>query len=76
MVATWRESASILDYFNQLGINRSVVYPVLENDGQVTARTAVIMVMLPPIYYYSRPTFSGTNADYKQLIDEAHGRKV
>lgn len=70
MVATWRIRQH-LDYFNQLGVTALWFTPVLENDSPSNGKNSSYHGYATTNYYRVDPRF-GTNADYKQLIDEAH----
>ena len=60
-----------LDYFNQLGVTALWFTPVLENDSPSNGKNSSYHGYATTNYYRVDPRF-GTNADYKQLIDEAH----
>ncbi len=66
-----------LDYFNQLGVTALWFTPVLENDSPSDGKNSSYHGYATTNYYRVDPRF-GTNAEYKQLIDEAHkkGLKV
>ena len=60
-----------MDYFNQLGVTALWFTPVLENDSPSNGKNSSYHGYATTNYYRVDPRF-GTNADYKQLIDEAH----
>ncbi len=66
-----------LDYFNQLGVTALWFTPVLENDSPNDGKNSTYHGYATTDYYRVDPRF-GTNAEYKQLIKEAHrkGLKV
>lgn len=66
-----------LDYFNQLGVTALWFTPVLENDSPNDGKSSTYHGYATTDYYRVDPRF-GTNAEYKQLIEEAHqkGLKV
>ena len=67
-----------LDYFNQLGVTALWFTPVLENNSPDNADGySTYHGYATTDYYRVDPRF-GTNAEYRQLIDEAHqkGLKV
>ncbi len=66
-----------LDYFNELGVTALWFTPVLENDSPNDGKNSTYHGYATTDYYKVDPRF-GTNAEYKQLIDEAHkkGLKV
>ena len=66
-----------LDYFTDLGVTALWFTPVLENDSPDNGTTSTYHGYATTDYYRVDPRF-GTNAEYKQLIDECHqkGLKV
>ena len=63
-----------LDYFNQLGVTALWFTPVLENDSPDNEQGySTYHGYATTDYYRVDPRF-GTNAEYKQLIDAAHGK--
>ena len=66
-----------LDYFNQLGVTALWFTPVLENDSPNDGKNSTYHGYATTDYYRVDPRF-GTNAEYKQLVNEAHqkGLKV
>ena len=60
-----------LDYFSQLGVTALWFTPVLENDSPNDGKNSTYHGYATTNYYRVDPRF-GTNAEYKQLIDEAH----
>lgn len=66
-----------LDYFTDLGVTALWLTPVLENDQKEADGQSCYHGYATTNYYKVDPRF-GTNAEYKQLIDEAHtkGLKV
>ena len=66
-----------LDYFNELGVTALWLTPVLENDSPDHGTQSSYHGYATTDYYRVDPRF-GSNADYRQLIDDAHkkGLKV
>ncbi len=66
-----------LDYFNQLGVTALWFTPVLENNSPDNGRQSTYHGYATTNYYRVDPRF-GTNAEYSQLVEEAHkkGLKV
>ena len=66
-----------LDYFKELGVTALWLTPVLENDSPDQGEWSTYHGYATTDYYRVDPRF-GTNADYRQLCDEAHqkGLKV
>ena len=63
-----------LDYFNELGVTALWFTPVLENDSPDNEQGySTYHGYATTDYYRVDPRF-GTNAEYKQLIDEAHAK--
>lgn len=63
-----------LDYFNELGVSALWFTPVLENNSPDTDNGfSTYHGYATTDYYRVDPRF-GTNAQYKQLIDEAHAK--
>lgn len=62
-----------LDYFNQLGVTALWFTPVLENNSPDQGNQSTYHGYATTDYYKVDPRF-GTNAEYKQLIDEAHAK--
>lgn len=63
-----------LDYFNELGVTALWFTPVLENNSPDTDNGfSTYHGYATTDYYRVDPRF-GTNAQYKQLIDEAHAK--
>lgn len=62
-----------LDYFTDLGVTALWFTPVLENDSPDHGKTSTYHGYATTDYYRIDPRF-GTNAEYKQLIDEGHGK--
>lgn len=60
-----------LDYFNELGVTALWVTPVLENNSPDRHKQSTYHGYATTNYYRVDPRF-GTNAEYKQLIDECH----
>ena len=60
-----------LDYFKELGVTALWFTPVLENDSPDHGTQSTYHGYATTNYYRVDPRF-GTNAEYKQLIDEAH----
>lgn len=60
-----------LDYFTDLGVTALWFTPVLENDSPDNGKTSTYHGYATTDYYRIDPRF-GTNAEYKQLIDESH----
>ncbi|MCF0199398.1 MAG: glycoside hydrolase family 13 protein [Bacteroidaceae bacterium] len=60
-----------LDYFNELGVTALWVTPVLENNSPDRDRQSTYHGYATTNYYRVDPRF-GTNAEYRQLIDECH----
>ena len=66
-----------LDYFNELGVTALWFTPILENDSPDDHGASTYHGYATTDYYRVDPRF-GTNAQYRQLIDDAHahGLKV
>ena len=66
-----------LSYFNELGVTALWLTPILENDNPSDDVKSSYHGYATTDYYKVDPRF-GTNAEYRQLIDEAHkkGLKV
>ena len=66
-----------LDYFNELGVTALWFTPVLENNSPDHGTQSTYHGYATTDYYRVDPRF-GTNAQYRQLVDEAHqkGLKV
>ena len=66
-----------LDYFTDLGVTALWFTPVLENNSPDHGNQSTYHGYATTDYYRVDPRF-GTNADYRQLVDEAHqkGLKV
>jgi glycosidase len=62
-----------LDYFNQLGVTALWFTPVLENNSPDQGNQSTYHGYATTDYYKVDPRF-GTNAEYRQLIDEAHAK--
>lgn len=62
-----------LDYFNELGVTALWFTPVLENNRADEFEQSTYHGYATTDYYRVDPRF-GTNAEYKQLIDEAHAK--
>ena len=62
-----------LDYFVDLGVTALWLAPVLENDQLESETQSCYHGYATTDYYRVDPRF-GTNAEYRQLIDEAHGK--
>ncbi len=62
-----------LDYFNELGVTALWFTPVLENNRADEFEQSTYHGYATTDYYRVDPRF-GTNQEYKQLIDEAHGK--
>lgn len=62
-----------LDYFTELGVTALWLTPVLENDMPEGDGQSAYHGYATTNYYKVDPRF-GTNAEYKQLIDEAHAK--
>lgn len=62
-----------LDYFCELGVTALWFTPVLENDSPDNGRQSTYHGYATTDYYKVDPRF-GTNAEYRQLIDEAHAK--
>ena len=60
-----------LDYFKQLGVTALWFTPVLENDSPNNGKHSTYHGYATTDYYKVDPRF-GTNAEYKQLVAEAH----
>ena len=60
-----------LDYFKQLGVTALWFTPVLENDSPNNGKHSTYHGYATTDYYKVDPRF-GTNAEYKQLVVEAH----
>ena len=60
-----------LDYFTDLGVTALWFTPVLENDSPDNGGNSTYHGYATTDYYRVDPRF-GTNAEYKQLTDEAH----
>ena len=64
-----------LDYFNELGVTALWFTPILENNSPDDHGASTYHGYATTDYYRVDPRF-GTNAQYRQLIDHAHGLKV
>jgi len=62
-----------LDYFRELGVTALWFTPVLENDSPDNGKQSTYHGYATTDYYRVDPRF-GTNAEYKQLVDEAHAK--
>lgn len=62
-----------LDYFTELGVTALWFTPVLENDSPDNNGNSSYHGYATTDYYNVDPRF-GTNAEYRRLIDEAHGK--
>lgn len=62
-----------LDYFSELGVTALWLTPVLENDSPNDGENSSYHGYATTDYYRIDPRF-GTNEEYRQLIDEAHGK--
>ncbi len=62
-----------LDYLNDLGVTALWFTPVLENDSPESPWNDTYHGYATTNYYRVDPRF-GTNADYRRLVDEAHGK--
>jgi len=62
-----------LDYFTDLGVTALWFTPVLENDSPDNGGASTYHGYATTDYYRIDPRF-GTNAEYKQLIDQCHQR--
>ena len=62
-----------LDYFNELGVTALWFTPVLENNSPDDNGASTYHGYATTDYYRVDPRF-GTNAQYRQLIDEAHAK--
>ena len=62
-----------LDYFTDLGVTALWFTPVLENDSPPSPWNDTYHGYATTNYYRVDPRF-GTNDEYRQLIDEAHGK--
>lgn len=60
-----------LDYFNELGVTALWFTPVLENNSPDDGPASTYHGYATTDYYRVDPRF-GTNADYRNLIDQAH----
>lgn len=60
-----------LDYFNDLGVTALWFTPVLENDVDGSSYHGYATTD-----YYKVDPRLGTNEEYKQLVDEAHGKDI
>lgn len=62
-----------LDYFKELGVTALWFTPVLENDSPDNNGNSTYHGYATTDYYNVDPRF-GSNAEYRRLIDEAHGK--
>ena len=62
-----------LDYFQELGVTALWFTPVLENDSPDNGRISTYHGYATTDYYKIDPRF-GSNAEYRQLIDDAHAK--
>ena len=62
-----------LDYFKELSVTALWFTPVLENDSPDNGRISTYHGYATTDYYKIDPRF-GSNAEYRQLIDDAHAK--
>ena len=62
-----------LDYFGELGVTALWFTPVLENDSPNDGKNSTYHGYATTDYYKVDPRF-GTNAEYRQLVNEAHSK--